>query len=64
MSDEKIEIQNKETLLGPDENADGTPIQVVTKDGETTHEIHNKETLLGPNENADGTPVKVVTTTA
>ena len=30
MSDEKIEIQNKETLLGPNENADGTPIKVVT----------------------------------
>jgi hypothetical protein len=30
MGDENIEIQNKETLLGPNENADGTPVKVVT----------------------------------
>ena len=64
MGDENTEIRNKEGLLGTEENADGSPVQEVTKDGEPTQEIRNKEGLLGTEENADGTPVKVVTTTA
>jgi hypothetical protein len=64
MGDEKAEIRNKEGILGTEENADGSPVQEVTKDGEPTQEIRNKEGLLGTEENADGTPVKVVTTAA
>jgi hypothetical protein len=63
MGDEKTEIENKEGLFGTEKNADGSPVQEVKKDGETTHEIHNKEGLFGTEKNADGTPVKEVTPT-
>ena len=61
MADDKnIEIVNKDTWLGPDKNADGTPIQQVEVDGEVKAEIQNKDTWLGPDKNADGTPIKEV----
>ena len=57
------EIQNKETIFRTEKNADGSPVQALVKDGESTHETHNKETLFGTEKNADGTPVKEVTST-
>ena len=66
MSD-NTEIRNKESLGGliTEENADGSPVQEITEDGETKAEISNKESLGGliTEENADGTPVKEVTST-
>lgn len=59
----KIEIENKDTLLEPDKNADGSPIQVVKEDGKKVAEISNKDTWLEPDKNADGTPIKVVKST-
>ena len=58
--DKKIEIVNKDTFLGPDKNADGTPIQEIKVDDEKKGEIQNKDTWFGPNKNADGTPIKEV----
>jgi len=58
--DSNIKIQNAEGLFGTVENADGSPVREVVKDGKVVAEIRNKEGLFGTVENADGTPVKEV----
>ncbi len=59
-NDSETEIRNSEGLFGTIENADGSPVQEVVKDGEVVAEIRNEEGLFATVENADGTPVKEV----
>ncbi|MEJ0061461.1 MAG: hypothetical protein WDM79_18705 [Terricaulis sp.] len=55
-------IENKTDILGNTvKNSDGSPVQEVKTDGETTSEIENKTDILGNTvKNRDGTPVKEV----
>jgi len=60
MAGEKMEIKNKESIMGNETNEDGSPVKEVRKDGEVVAEIRNKESVFGTEKNEDGSPVKEI----